>query len=148
ILMNVLQTFDESATECHYFLANNYVYMDMLELAEEQAYLYLRKEPKGRFSNEAIEIVEYAALELDHPPLTTEALIDDEKTLRHEKARSLMEEGSFQQAERILCELLEEDPEFIAAGNNLSLCYYYKGEIDKAYQTIESVLSQEPSNIH
>ncbi|RKD21803.1 hypothetical protein BEP19_14400 [Ammoniphilus oxalaticus] len=149
ILMNVLKKFDDNAAECHYYLACNYVYMDLLEQAEEHAYLYLRKDPKGRFAKDAVEILEYVAQDLNHPPLTEDLnLEEDEKTILHEQARTMMEEGRFQQAEKLLSQLLEDHPDFIAARNNLSLCYYYKGEIEKAHQMIRSVLEQDPCNIH
>lgn len=151
ILLQVLQRTDEEAAECHYYLACNYIYLDLLEQAEEHALKYLRKDPQGRYVNDAVELLEYVASEFDRPLEETELLHpdeDDEKTMLHEKARSLMEKGSFQQAEKILLQLIKEYPDFLAAANNLSLCYYYKGEIEKSRQTIEKVLNQDPCNIH
>ncbi len=150
ILHQVLQRTDEEAAECHYYLACNYIYLDLLEQAEEHALKYLRKDPKGRYVNDAVELLEYVAAEFDRPLEETEMLHpeDDEKTLLHEEARALMEKGSFQQAEKILLKLIKEYPDFLAASNNLSLCYYYKGEVEKSRKTISTVLLQDPCNIH
>ncbi|RXT04033.1 lipopolysaccharide assembly protein LapB [Ammoniphilus sp. CFH 90114] len=151
VLQHVLQKMDENAVECHYYLACNYVYLDLLEKAEEHALIYLRKDPTGRYVQDAEELLEYLGEELEHPqPLPDEVdpSLQDEKTSLHEKARILMEEGSFQQAEKLLIKLTSEYPDFLAASNNLSLCYYYKGEFEKARDTIHLVLEQEPHNIH
>lgn len=151
ILHHVLQKMDENAVECHYFLACNYVYLDLLEKAEEHALAYLRNDPSGRYAEDARELLQYLSTELEHPP-AYDAEIDlslqDEQTQLHEKARILMEEGSFQQAEKLLLKLTQDYPGFLAASNNLSLCYYYKGEFEKARETIDQVLEQEPHNVH
>lgn len=149
ILHYVLQKLDENTIECHYYLACNYVYLELLEKAEEHAHVYLQHDPKGRYAADAEELLQYLQGELDHDhPMEEEPVPLDEKTQRHEKARALMEEGSFQQAEKLLVKLIEEYPDFLAASNNLSLCYYYKGEFDKAGDMIDQVLEQEPHNIH
>ena len=111
ILHYVLQKLDENTIECHYYLACNYVYLDMLEKAEEHALVYLHHEPTGRYAADAEELLQYLHVELDREhPIDEEPVALDEKTQRHEKARALMEEGSFQQAEKLLVKLIEEYP--------------------------------------
>ncbi|WP_028594377.1 tetratricopeptide repeat protein [Paenibacillus assamensis] len=73
---------------------------------------------------------------------------DDESEISHERARALLEEGKFIEAERMLLEVLEQDPDYLAARNNLALAYYYMGRFDEAVSTLENVLERDSGNLH
>ena len=45
-------------------------------------------------------------------------------------------------------EIVKDNPDFLAARNNLALAYYYMGRFDTAKRTIGEVLDQEPGNLH
>jgi len=66
----------------------------------------------------------------------------------HERARQLLEEGKFVEAVRLLKSIIEEQPEFLAARNNLALAYYYMGLFDQAADTVREVLKTDPGNLH
>jgi tetratricopeptide (TPR) repeat protein len=152
LLHHVLEKMDDKAAETHYYLACNYTNLDQFQLAEKHALAYLEQDPVGVYSEEAHELLEYLGTELNHSPLNPYGPEDqedqDEKSILHDEARDLLEKGSFGQAEKILLKLIKDYPDFLAASNNLALCYYYKGEFEKAQETIQSVLEVDPANIH
>ncbi|GJM69808.1 hypothetical protein HMSSN036_20240 [Paenibacillus macerans] len=49
---------------------------------------------------------------------------------------------------KLLEELVQGRPDFLAARNNLALGYYYLGHFDKAMGTVHEVLAQDPGNLH
>jgi tetratricopeptide (TPR) repeat protein len=67
---------------------------------------------------------------------------------QHERARECLEQGRYVEATKVLEELVEEYPDFLAARNNLALAYYYLGEWEAAFHMIETVLSRDESNLH
>ncbi|MFW5437887.1 tetratricopeptide repeat protein [Paenibacillus apiarius] len=66
----------------------------------------------------------------------------------HEQARLLLEAGRFVEAEKVLQRILEADPDFLAARNNLALAYYYMGRFDEARETLNGVLERDLGNLH
>ncbi|UHA75214.1 tetratricopeptide repeat protein [Paenibacillus sp. 481] len=66
----------------------------------------------------------------------------------HEAARKLLEAGQFIEAEAILLRAIEQDPDFLAARNNLALAYYYMGRFPEACKAVEGVLERDSGNLH
>ena len=66
----------------------------------------------------------------------------------HEQARLLLEAGRFVEAEKVLQRILEADPDFLAARNNLALAYYYMGRFDEAREMLNGVLERDLGNLH
>ena len=71
-----------------------------------------------------------------------------EQEQEHIRARRLLEEGRFAEAVDILKRILEQDPDYLAAGNNLALAYYYMGRFDEAISTLHRVLERDSGNLH
>ena len=71
-----------------------------------------------------------------------------EQEQEHIRARRLLEEGRFAEAVDILKRLIEQDPDYLAAGNNLALAYYYMGRFDAAISTLHEVLERDSGNLH
>ena len=59
-----------------------------------------------------------------------------------------MEEGKFLEATRILEEMVEEYPYFLAARNNLALGYYYLGSLNVPYGPGGNITSKDQANLH
>jgi tetratricopeptide (TPR) repeat protein len=147
ILRSVLDRIDPAMTECYYYLANNYANMELYEAAEDALVRYLETDPEGQFLEEADELLDLLHYELNRP--TKLATIKSrENVYAHDRARELLEAGRFAEAVRILEEIIERQPDFLAARNNLGLAYYYMGLFDKSIQTISEVLDAEPGNLH
>ncbi|MEJ8303939.1 tetratricopeptide repeat protein [Saccharibacillus sacchari] len=147
VLLHVLEQVDPSMTECRFYMANNFANMERFEEAEEALLAYLEADASGQFLNEAEEMIELLQVELkrnvrDHSVLARRG------SDRHERARTMLEEGMFSEAADLLEELLEEYPGFAAAANNLALAYYYMGMTDRALATVEEVLRSESGNLH
>ncbi|ACS98848.1 tetratricopeptide repeat protein [Paenibacillus sp. JDR-2] len=147
ILKWIVDELDPTMTECHFYMANNYANMEMYEAAEGALIHYLEEDADGQYLDEAEEMMELLQYELERPaPLTN--IKAREGMVEHDQARKLLEEGKFTEAVRILEKIIEEQPEFLAARNNLALAYYYMGMFDKAMATIREALELEPGNLH
>lgn len=147
ILHSVLDSIDPAMTECYYYLANNYANMEQYEEAEEALVRYLENDPDGHFLEEADELLDLLGYELNRPTKIS-TIKSRENLYAHDKARELLEAGRFTEAVRILEEIVQRNPDFLAARNNLGLAYYYMGLFDKSIQTILEVLEIEPGNLH
>lgn len=147
ILRSVLNQIDPAMTECYYYLANNYANMELYEAAEEALVSYLEKDTEGQFLDEADELLELLSYELNRPAKIS-TIKSKENVFAHDKARELLESGRFAEAVKILEAIIERQPDFLAARNNLGLAYYYMGLFDKSVRTISEVLEAEPGNLH
>ncbi|RUS45636.1 tetratricopeptide repeat protein [Cohnella sp. AR92] len=147
VLKTVLERVDPSMTECYYYLANNFANMEKYEDAEKALVHYLEKDEEGQFLDEADELLELFRYEL-HRPTKLTTIKSKENIYAHDKARELLEAGHFAEAVRLLEEIIERQPDFLAARNNLGLAYYYMGLFDKSIHTIREVLEVEPGNLH
>jgi len=147
VLQEVIDTIDPSMIECHYYMANNYANMERFELAEEALGYYLENDPKGSFLEESDELMDYLSYELQRPTRIKQ-IKAREGLFEHDGARGLLEEGRFTEATRMLEAIVEKQPDFMAARNNLALAYYYTGLFDKSVATIKEVLELEPGNLH
>jgi tetratricopeptide (TPR) repeat protein len=147
ILRAILERIDPGMTECYYYLANNYANMELYEAAEEALVRYLETDPDGHYLEEADELLDLLHYELNRPPRLS-TIKCRENLFAHDKARALLEAGRFSEAVRILEEILERQPDFLAARNNLGLAYYYMGLFDQSLQTILEVLKADPGNLH
>lgn len=147
ILQHIVEQIDPSMTECYFYMANNYANMENYEAAEEALVYYLEHDPNGHFLEESEEMMELLSYELERPTKLS-SIKSREGMFEHDKARTLLEEGKFSEAVRILEKLVKKSPEFLAARNNLALAYYYMGLFDKALAAIRQVLELEPGNLH
>ncbi|ANE48873.1 hypothetical protein SY83_11790 [Paenibacillus swuensis] len=147
ILKQVLEEIDPEMTECYFYMANNYANMENFESAERELIRYLEQDAEGHYLEEAEEMMEFLSTEMERP--AKQVTIKSREGLNeHDKARSLLEEGKFAEAVRVLEQLISKHPEFMAARNNLALAYYYMGYFDKSTETIHQVLEMEPGNLH
>jgi tetratricopeptide (TPR) repeat protein len=147
ILNHIVEQIDPTMTECYFYLANNYANMDDYEKAEESLIYYLENDPNGHYLEEAEEMMELLSYELNRPT-RLKSIKSREGMFEHDRARSLLEEGKFSEAVRILEKLVKDTPDFLAARNNLALAYYYMGLFDKSMETIKEVLDLDPGNLH
>ncbi|WP_201317881.1 tetratricopeptide repeat protein [Paenibacillus sp. EPM92] len=147
ILQHVLDQIDPAMTECYFYMANNFANMENYESAEKAIVHYLENDPTGQFLEESEEMMELLRLELDRPAKLT-TIKSREGLFEHDRARSMLEEGKFSEAVRLLETIIRNHPDFMAARNNLALAYYYMGHFDRSVQMIREVLELEPGNLH
>jgi len=147
VLQMIVGELDQTMTECHFYMANNFANMELYEEAENALVKYLEEDAEGQFLDEAEEMMELLHFELERPTKLA-SIKAREGFYEHDQARAMLEEGKFVEAVRLLESIVERTPEFLAARNNLALAYYYMGMFDKAMETIGEVLEQEPGNLH
>jgi tetratricopeptide (TPR) repeat protein len=147
ILQHVIDHIDPSMTECYFYMANNFANMENYESAEKAIVHYLENDISGQFLEESEEMIEFLSYELDRPTKLN-GIKSREGLFEHDKARSLLEEGKFTEAVRILEKLIKKHPDFLAARNNLALAYYYMGYFDKSVEMIKQVLELDHGNLH
>lgn len=148
ILENILEEVDPELYECLFYMANNSANMGDLEQAEEYLLKYLQLDPNGEYAEEAEEMLYMLAYELGRPPREPESVALPPYIKKHEEARRHLEEGRFLLAIELLEQIVHEEPEFLAARNNLALAYYYTGKMNLAMKCIAKVLEADPANLH
>lgn len=149
ILQKILQDIDPDMVECYFYMANNYANLGQYDLAEEYVARYLELEPDGEFSPDAEEMLQILVQEFGGGKVISEMKERQETEQRgKDLARQLLEEGKFLEATEYLEQAISEQPDSTAPRNNLSLAYYYLGELDKAVEIALEVLERDASNVH
>ncbi len=151
VLRLILDQLDPTMSECEFYLANNYANMGEYEAAEECVLRYLDADPDGEYAPDAEEMLTIlmdefgggAAYERWKAERQAEEMNEAKRDGRH-----LLEEGHFEAAVEWLERIITEEPENMAARNNLSLAYYYTGMQEEAIRMTESVLEKQPDNVH
>ncbi|MGB5916556.1 MAG: tetratricopeptide repeat protein [Phormidesmis sp.] len=67
---------------------------------------------------------------------------------QHERGQVYLEQGEYREARQAEEVVLERDPDFIPARNNLSLISWMEKNVDLAIATAQEVLERDPDNIH
>jgi tetratricopeptide (TPR) repeat protein len=147
VLWHVVENIDPSLTECFYFMANNYAYLQKYEQSEEAIVHYLEHDHQGQYVEESEELIHFLQMELERPTYLKH-IKSREGMVEHEHARELLENGKFDDAIKILELIVMKKPDFLAAYNNLAIAYYYMGYNEKAFDAIGQVLQRDLGNIH
>lgn len=148
VLSEVIEKWDPSLVEVYFYMANNYANLEDFQMAEEMAIRYLQEDANGPYREDAEELLDYIYFELDMPPRHFLSSENEDVYSKHERARRSLEEGRFLEALDTLKEIIESDPSFLPAWNNLSLAYYYVGDFELALDTIHKTLEMENGNLH
>lgn len=148
ILQYVLEKVDPNFTEGYFYMANNWAHLEEYELAEECVLRYLEEDRDGEYRQEAEEMLQMLSQFLGRPPRPVRPRQQTLLFSIHDRARLCLEEGRFSEATELLERIVAEDPGFIAARNNLTLAYYYQGNLGAAFQMVEAVLKEDPGNVH
>lgn len=129
-----------------FYLAEVSGCLGLIHEARKYAEKYLEMEPDGYFSMEAREIVDFAEFEQHE----IDELDEDtyEQFIIQEKARRLMENSQFDEAIELLEQLVAENPELWAAYNNLSLAYFYVGDLEQSKAILNHILRENTGNLH
>ncbi|WP_411502656.1 tetratricopeptide repeat protein [Brevibacillus centrosporus] len=148
VLYEVIEKWDTSMSEVYFYMANNYANLEDYQMAEEMAVRYLQEDGNGPYREDAEELLDYIYFELDMPPRHFQPSENEDVYSKHERARRSLEEGRFLEALDTLKEIVDNDPSFLPAWNNLSLAYYYVGDFQQSMKTIEKTLEMEQGNLH
>ncbi len=146
LLHFVLDDLDPNMSECHYFLANNYVHIGSFKDAFRHAQAYLDMNEDGEYNDDAEDLLDI--ITLDSEEAFDDLYEQDEMMELQEEARFLLESGHFAKAAAHLEESVKKYPDFWAAYNNLALAYFYLGQTEKAHHMLDDVLEKNPGNLH
>ncbi len=147
ILHYILEQLSPDFHECNLFLGHNYASMGEYSSSKKYALRYLEKEPEGEYVADAEELLEYLA-EVSGEENEEEEGVFSPEFEEHEEARRLLGKGRFKAALKKLQVLVKRDPFFLPARNNLSLTYYYLGQVEAAIHEAYRVLELDPQNLH
>ncbi|MBX6395473.1 MAG: tetratricopeptide repeat protein, partial [Alicyclobacillaceae bacterium] len=148
VLERVLLELDPHMYECYFYMANNFANLGLYDLAQEYASRYLEVDPEGEFAEEAEEMLDILMTEFGTRMVRRRR--DGRIRVRGEEdvARRFLEDGRFLDAAAYLEARVKEFPEATVERNNLSLAYYYLGDVRRAIEVAEGVLDIQPSNLH
>lgn len=147
LLLYVVDKLEPDFAECYFFIGNNYINLDDLEMGYRYIQRYLDISPNGEYTEEAYEILSYISVEINDYDANS-SNEEKEKFILHSNAKNLLDEGRFFDAISKLKRIIEVYPDFSVARNNLSLAYFYLEEYDKAIEQLKIVLKNDISNIH
>lgn len=145
-LLQSAHSLDPNETEIVFFLAEVNAHLGFLSDARKFANKYVEMDMTGAYAEEAMEIIDFS--DQENWPLFEENQVGSEILTIQEKARRMMEQGNFDQAIEVLELLIEENPDFWAAYNNLALAYFYIGEVDQSKALLHQVLDENTGNLH
>ena len=148
LLLYVIEKLDPNMYECYFFLASNYTYLEDLESSYHYVKYYLEVDPSGDYVDEAKEMLEYLTFELEISEEQTDDSDNMQLLMWHRQAKRFIEEGKYYEAVKQLLKILEANPDFIAARNNLSLAYFYMGNVNKAIEQAKIAIEKEQTNVH
>lgn len=122
-------------------------YFEMGKHSKAKTYLkrYIQISHNKEFSEAAKEIVEF--IDMQKLALKEQKRIEKLSNLL-DKGNKELEKGRFEDAIKYFEMVLMLDNKVLPARNNLSLAYFYIGEVDKALKLIKEVLQESPFNTY
>ncbi len=127
------------------YLANGYLVLALIGFRE-----FLRRWPQHERAGEVRETVQ--KLEEGLPKILAEAGLDFETDLefaaQHEEVQVCLNSGNFGRGKALVEKLQRQKPHFVPPLNNLSQMYWLEGDLQRAIQTCQRVLTIEPDNVH
>lgn len=147
VLRNIIEQLDPDYSECYYGLGCNFLQLQKIKKSVEYFSIYLEKDPDGEFADEAEDLLEMLTMIKD-----ANNNLDDEELEKiykvEEEAINHLEKREYEKAVQKFEDVVRLLPNAVPARNNLSLTYYYLGNIDKAIELAREVLSYEEGNVH
>ncbi len=137
--------------EANFDLASTYL-ATMRPMLALQAYReFVERWPEHELAPKARAAI--ADLEADMPEIFEELEVAyDEAGIKlailHEEMQVALSQSDFREVRRKATAILEDHPHFAPAHNNLSLAYWAQGNIERALETAQEVLTFEPHNVH
>jgi len=144
VLLDIIRYIDPTLTECYFGIGCNY--FDLGDFVKSREYFekYIYFDPEGQFVEEAHDILYYLQIYDD-----VGQSAKNTKTISRllSEGKRLVSEKNFSKACSKLEKALELDPENIPVRIELSLAYYFAGNMEKAICLSNTVLRIEPQNM-
>ncbi len=146
LLFRIVRESDSEMTECYYGMGCNFIGLQDLVQARDSFLMYLQKEPEGRYSLDAEDMLMYIEEEIDAREDNDN--IAQEIQEQADAGKVALDRGEVQAAIDLLEPVVQQAPQLFYARNNLALAYYLQGKTDLAKEHTLMVLSSEKDNIH
>ncbi len=147
ILLSIIEDIDPFYEDCYFGLACNFLQLQKLKKSSYYFEKYIKVATDGEFIEEAKNILEMIALLKE-----ANNNLDDEEVERlyriEEEGIKNLERREYTKALKAFKEVADKLPNALPARNNLSLSYFYLGDIDKAIELARDVLCYQPFNVH
>jgi tetratricopeptide (TPR) repeat protein len=147
IIYEAMRNNPRLADDCSFIMGCNFMGLSYLNNADKCFKRYLSDNPKGEYAEEIESFFDFINNESDLSDLglvTSDEVYD---YARISKARKFIANNDEDKSIDIYNEILDDDPKNTVVLNDLSLAYYAKGEINKAIDSAEAVLSIDFENI-
>lgn len=147
ILLKIINNIDPDYEECYFGLGCNYLQVQKIKKSLYYFEKYIKMAPYGEFADEAENMVEMLNIirEANND-------LDDEELERVYKVEATgikaLEKKEYEKALKSFKEVVDKLPNALPAKNNLSLAYYYLGEVDKAIELAQQVIESDPMSVH
>ena len=128
--------------EALFGMGSNYMAVGDYDQAEAMMQVYLKLQPDGEFAAQAGDALAYMA-ECDY-----ETPLDRELDELSMDGKAALDAGDLDHAIDCLERALEKDPNMLYVRNNLSVAYYCIGNMDKAWENLDKVLTANPLDVH
>ncbi|GAB4072901.1 hypothetical protein GCM10028778_05760 [Barrientosiimonas marina] len=147
LLHEVLQTTNETYTDCYYLLANNYAHLGLLNDAKKYAKHYLSASPEGDFRDDAehlLDLVNSDEAESDEWEFEEEEelLVYQEAVFQH------MENEMWEEALPLLEEMLSLFPEHEMIEHDYAYVLFFYGHTEEAIRLEHAFLLEHPDSIN
>lgn len=143
-LRHILDHLDSSMTICYYYLGVNYAQQGIFKEAAENLEIYLKEDIELDFEEEAIEILGM----IEEESAFSAIELEEEFIFLLDEGRELVNKGHLEEAIQIFESIIEEQPEFWPAYNNLAVALFHLDEKDKALDLSLEVLEKSDGNLH
>ncbi len=131
-------------------LASAYLVNMFLVLALAAFREFLKRWPQHEEAVNARKTVEM--LEAELPKILAEGGLnfetDFEFACQHEEVQVCLNTGEFARAKSLVEKMQRQKPDFVAPLNNLSQIYWLEGNLPRAIETCQRVLTIRPDNVH
>ncbi|MFD1361640.1 tetratricopeptide repeat protein [Lentibacillus salinarum] len=147
LLNDVLQSTNETYTDCYYFLANNYAHLGLLNDAKTHAEMYLHKATDGDFREDAEHLLDLVTIdEADEDDWEFEA--EDELLVYQEAVFQHMEHEEWEEALPLLEEMLTLFPEHKVIQHDYAHALFFFGHADEAIRMELETLEERPDSLN
>lgn len=127
------------------YMVNHYLALALITFRE-----YLKRWPQHEHTQEVRKTVQ--KLEEGLPEILEDAGLDFESDLdfavQNEEVQVCLSSGEFGRGKALIEKLLRQKPDFVPPLNNLSQIYWLEGDLLRAIESSQRVLTIQPDNIH
>lgn len=145
VLMDIIKNIDPTLAECYFGMGCNYFDMGDFAKSRENFERYVCADPDGEFIDEAQDILYYLKM---YENAGTNGKLTKKISKMAARGEKYLSDREFERAKEVFEKIIELNPRLTSPRNNLSLAYFYLGNVEKAISLAKSVLKVDADNLH